>query len=168
MLQQRWHHRYSLFFSSSCLSFISSPSVLVCIHLRCLFICTVSLLITSFFHLLSNDLWDQFDPQTNSLLLLARWSVSLALFLIVCLFFSLSHSNAHLAAFFSPCLSLLFLFSCHLTCLFLLSWPFYSFWSIPILISFALIQPSANSLSAGFLPLPLCDTKSLFTWQRFC
>lgn len=44
------------FFSSSSLSFISSPPLVVGILLPRLFIYTVSLLITSFFHLLSNDL----------------------------------------------------------------------------------------------------------------
>lgn len=53
----------------SLVSFISSPAALVCIHHLRLFICAVSLLITPFFHLLSNNLWDQFDPQTNCLLL---------------------------------------------------------------------------------------------------
>lgn len=99
IIAERWRHAptkvtpqvlkssIAVFFPSpSCLSFISSPPVLVCIHLPCLFICTVSLLITSSFHLLSNDLWDQFDPQTNSLLLPSRRPVSLALFLIVVFF----------------------------------------------------------------------------------
>lgn len=54
---------------SPLISFISSPAALVCIHHLRLFIGAVSLLITPFFHLLSNDLWDQFDPQTNCLLL---------------------------------------------------------------------------------------------------
>lgn len=53
----------------SLVSFISSPAALVCIHHLRLFSCAVSLLITPFFHLLSNNLWDQFDPQTNCLLL---------------------------------------------------------------------------------------------------
>lgn len=69
IIAERWRHAptkvtpqvlkssIAVFFPSpSCLSFISSPPVLVCIHLPCLFICTVSLLITSSFHLLSNDL----------------------------------------------------------------------------------------------------------------
>ena len=69
MHQQRWHHRYLsfplLFFSPPCLSFISSPPLFICIHLFWLIICAVSLLITSFFHLLSNDLGGWFDPHTS-------------------------------------------------------------------------------------------------------
>lgn len=125
IIAERWHHAptkvtpqvlkssIAVFFSASCLSFISSPPLLVCIHIPYLFISTVSLLITSFFHLLSNDLWDQFDPHTNSLLLPARWSVSLALFLIVCLLFSLSLILMLIWLPLFPSLSLSFLFSCH-------------------------------------------------------
>lgn len=154
IIAERWRHAptkvtpqvlkssIAVFFPSpSCLSFISSPPVLVCIHLPCLFICTVSLLITSSFHLLSNDLWDQFDPQTNSLLLPSRRPVSLALFLIVSrflsLFFSsaLSHSYAHLAACFS--------FRCFSFVTALLSFPpLLTFLSTPIPVFFPLTQPS--------------------------
>lgn len=114
MIAEWWHHALTkvtpqvlksstcVFSFPPCLSFISSPPLLICIHPPRLFICTISLLITCFFHLLSNDLWDWFDPQTSSLLFPSRRSVSLALFLIVCLFyfFTLSHFYAHLAAFF--------------------------------------------------------------------
>lgn len=110
---------------SSCLSFISSPPVLVCIHLPCLFICTISLLITSFFHLLSNDLWDQFDPQTQpppTLLLsvsLSSWlpffpSLILMLILLPFLSLSLSVVPVLLSPYesFSPPLTFLFSPSC--------------------------------------------------------
>lgn len=119
MRQPRRHHRYLslpllFFFSSSCLSFISTP-VLACIHLPCLFICTISLLITSFFfisHQMISETSLIPSPTPSSFP-----PISLALFLIVCLSFTLSFlcSSGCVFSFYA---SLLFLYSCHLTCLF--------------------------------------------------
>lgn len=154
IIAERWRHAptkvtpqvlkssIAVFFPSpSCLSFISSPPVLVCIHLPCLFICTVSLLITSSFHLLSNDLWDQFDPQTNSLLLPSRRPVSLALFLIVSRFLSFFFLLLSLILMLiwrpvSPSVVSLLLL---LSCLFLLFWPFY-----PLPLPFPFPTPPAS------------------------
>lgn len=73
--------------------------------------------------------------------------VSLALFLIVCLSFTLSFlcSSGRVA-------SLLFLYSCHLTCLFFpLFWPFYSPHPTPVL--FPLIQSFPNFPFLSFCPV---------------
>lgn len=67
IVAEGWHHAATevtpQVFKDACavflpppIAFISSPAALVCIHHLRLFICAVSLLITSFFHLLSNDL----------------------------------------------------------------------------------------------------------------
>lgn len=111
IIAERWRHartkvtpqvlKSSIAAPPSRLSFISSSLLLACIHLPRLFICAVSLLITYFFDLPSNDLWDRFYPQT--------------IFPPVDL--SVSPYSWLSAEYFTPSLSIYLLFLCSSGCL---------------------------------------------------